>query len=1189
MKRTIEKKEPNSSFLQYSKDNSFGLSKEHLQYSKDNSLSLLNELLQILPKEINNKGRKKSKIRLELESKYKHFIRNDQIALLGFKKKLNLQNLKSLDKIIHHQIQIKEQKRLYTIKAKEKINKHKLNLIIHNYHNIFTDDIKQSNLSTLKTYLQNINQNNTIETKYFQNFTDFKYGPLGRQFAYPSIQNMKSIIKNTICDGKYTDLDIQNCHPTLLLHLCNILHIKTPFLLQYVQDRPQILEQFKNKITAKRLYLEMMNGKYNNTSFDIKKYQFNSHLYGFIQEMKRIHPIISKRLPQYGLKTFELKRNSKKHNLFPSYVNQILCDMENKIIITIYQFFGKPEICTLMFDGIMFYNKNISQHQITSCQNHIHQKFNIKIKLKIKPMNNIIDTSNLKIKNKNTNDIYQEYKLITKNIPIPIGNDGFPFLNKQFYLECIDSQHQSTRFKTLLGLALKRNDINNYQKWRKWANLPNHKSIWDSLIVNKTSGYNIGTVIKLAKQSNPTLNQYLSPNNIIKQLFTSPFKEHQIYSHLKTYDQKYVLHFPKFNIRKHKTTFLIKSRLGSGKSTQIINSILRQLEKNHTIRILVLSPRKTFAYSICGDLNKAHLDFECYLETKDLNQTQKLVCQMESLFKLQRDYDILIADEIVSCLTQLSSRTTMKNNIQQVVEHFQRIYNNSKLAILADAFIDPKTHQFVKDMGLLTHRKLYYTNNINKPEKRTAVQYHSKTTPEKKIIPALQILTEHLFNQLKLGKKCAFFCASKQSALKIKEAYLLDTQLPNDQLKIYTSASDSEDLKNVNESWYGKSLVIFTSTITVGVSFSRHWFDLLYCYSSCMSSLVRDVFQGLKRARHIKDKTLHFALWDNHFGSGAYLQTTFSDVKKHITDKIHSDNNLVTEINHLHPDENVQRFQNAPNWFINVHCYNILEKNLNILYHQQIFKKYLELNNYTIRNSQSTSDLFEPDQNAPITFSYENLDVKDFYQLNVQQKLNNKESLTVHERFLKYKYDFENMIKKNVPVETKKDIFNKYFCNGNQGIRKFFNLKREKNNNVTLLFNKNVNDNVYNVLSQNISDQLLEINKFKSILQINKTTEHKIFQKQFINQISDQIIDNKDKWYKLFKIRDRAKSKLNDKTHIATIIIKNIITNWCGYTFKMSEKQKQIRVNGKKIDISDYHLKSQIKEKPHLDVIETML
>ena len=126
---------------------------------------------------------------------------------------------------------------------------------------------------------------------------------------------------------------------------------------------------------------------------------------------------------------------------------------------------------------------------------------------------------------------------------------------------------------------------------------------------------------------------------------------------------------------------------------------------------------------------------------------------------------------------------------------------------------------------------------------------------------------------------------------------------------------------------------------------------------------------------------------------------------------------------------------------------------------------------------------------------------------------------------------------------------------------------------------------MYDALSQNTINKLIEINKFKNILQISKT-----FQKQFINQISDQIISNKDKWYKLFKIRDFSKSnKKPDRTQLTIKIIKNIIKTWSGYTFKLSEKRKQIRVNGKRIDITDYLLYSDIENKPNIDVIETML
>ena len=43
----------------------------------------------------------------------------------------------------------------------------------------------------------------------------------GRLFSdNPSLQGMKRILRNTIADGKLTDFDFVNCHPTLVTQYC---------------------------------------------------------------------------------------------------------------------------------------------------------------------------------------------------------------------------------------------------------------------------------------------------------------------------------------------------------------------------------------------------------------------------------------------------------------------------------------------------------------------------------------------------------------------------------------------------------------------------------------------------------------------------------------------------------------------------------------------------------------------------------------------------------------------------------------------------------------------------------------------------------------------------------------------------------------------------------------------------------
>ena len=58
---------------------------------------------------------------------------------------------------------------------------------------------------------------------------------------------------------------------------------------------------------------------------------------------------------------------------------------------------------------------------------------------------------------------------------------------------------------------------------------------------------------------------------------------------------------------------------------------------------------------------------------------------------------------------------------------------------------------------------------------------------------------------------------------------------------------DVDDLLNVNEKWLELDLLVYTSSITVGVNFDTSHFDELFIYSSCKSGNVRDIFQSSMR------------------------------------------------------------------------------------------------------------------------------------------------------------------------------------------------------------------------------------------------------------------------------------------------------------------------------------------------------
>ncbi len=117
---------------------------------------------------------------------------------------------------------------------------------------------------------------------------------------------------------------------------------------------------------------------------------------------------------------------------------------------------------------------------------------------------------------------------------------------------------------------------------------------------------------------------------------------------------------------------IIKSYLGTGKSWAFIRWI--EHYNDQVPRILFLSPRTIFAINLTGEMNlRSNLGFSSYTEHMNNNrigEVNRLGIQMESLHRLEnaRPYDVLIIDEIESCLKQFSSESTMAPDLSGMSE-----------------------------------------------------------------------------------------------------------------------------------------------------------------------------------------------------------------------------------------------------------------------------------------------------------------------------------------------------------------------------------------------------------------------------------------------------------------------------------------------------------------------------------------
>jgi len=228
----------------------------------------------------------------------------------------------------------------------------------------------------------NKSRNSSVKVSYKQN------NNVGRYFAVKSLslQCLKKEIRQTIA-GDYVDIDIENCHPCILKFVCEQNNWECSMLRNYCKDRSGFISNNGfTKEQGKHLFLTIMNGG------DVKLYDTAGSFKGFQLEIIKIHKKIAKKHPD-EFEIFKNKRieNGKDNNHKAAFMNIILCDIENILLQTIYDFFGREKSAVLCFDGIMLpkeYDYNLNE-----CQKDIRKKWNINIKLVQKPFSVKFDMS----------------------------------------------------------------------------------------------------------------------------------------------------------------------------------------------------------------------------------------------------------------------------------------------------------------------------------------------------------------------------------------------------------------------------------------------------------------------------------------------------------------------------------------------------------------------------------------------------------------------------------------------------------------------------------------------------------------------------------------------------------------------------------------------------------------------------
>ena len=294
----------------------------------------------------------------------------------------------------------------------EYFDEKKLNIIIQNFkdfEHLVKKDKKYEPLTMLKKYLKK-SKNGKINVKMIQTNNTGRYYACGGL----SLGAMQKIFRHTIAFDNYNDLDIVNAHPVILLHLCKKFNFKCENLEKYIIDRESVLRSIdKNRDNAKQCIISLINNGLEIYNKLKKKTKYTRDLK---DEIKMIRMEMVMKFSEKFNK-FKKEREDKNitYNHDGSFISSILCDVENSILMEIYNFYQNPKNVVLIYDGLMI-DKNINT-DLQGCQDYVFKKLGINIKLSIKDFDKCLDLSKYNYietkSNKNNNKfLIEDYKEI---------------------------------------------------------------------------------------------------------------------------------------------------------------------------------------------------------------------------------------------------------------------------------------------------------------------------------------------------------------------------------------------------------------------------------------------------------------------------------------------------------------------------------------------------------------------------------------------------------------------------------------------------------------------------------------------------------------------------------------------------------------------------------------------------------
>lgn len=304
-------------------------------------------------------------------------------------------------------------------------------------------------------------------------------------------------------------------------------------------------------------------------------------------------------------------------------------------------------------------------------------------------------------------------------------------------------------------------------------------------------------------------------------------------------------------------TILVKAGMGMGK-TKMLKNLFKDYEDK---KIIIISFRKTLDKEYVNNFEGFTLYEDIKMQNYDTDIYNKIVIQIDSLYKLRGSVDLIVLDEFSYTSMHLITSVRHKEGVYNTL--YEYISEKNHKVIVMDALLDLKILKWF----YYERKHIYYMENeYEKHKDKIIYKYNNK----------VGVFIKSLMNNLKNNKKIILATNSKNflNTLEINMR-----KYPEIKYK-FLNKDNSDDINLDN--WNEYNIVGYTPTIVAGISYEKMHFDKCYGYFINSSAPAEMALQQLFRVRNLEDKEIHLCVENK--GTTKH-PVNIDDLKKNIINK----------------------------------------------------------------------------------------------------------------------------------------------------------------------------------------------------------------------------------------------------------------------------------------------------------------